>query len=215
MLTIALDPLLTPSENAQRYFKKYNKSKNSLIVVGEQIESTHKEIAYLETLLQQLHNAALSDIDEIREELIEQGYIRDRSKKTKKKKKTDKPQLMCYTSSEGIPIYVGKNNTQNEYLTNRLAGPSDTWLHTKDIPGSHVVIKSSSFQDQTLEEAAMLAVFYSQARSSSQVPVDYTLIRHVRKPSGAKPGFVIFDHNKTLFMTVEEEKIKKLSCTIK
>ncbi|ANE47469.1 hypothetical protein SY83_15605 [Paenibacillus swuensis] len=212
---IALDPQLTPSDNAQRYFKKYNKGKNSLLVVGEQIENTRKENVYINALQQQLDNASLSDIDEIREELIEQGYIRDRNKKGKKKKKNDKPQLLCYTSSEGIPIYVGKNNTQNEYLTNRLASPSDTWLHTKDIPGSHVVIKSVSFGDSTLEEAAMLAVYYSQARESSQVPVDYTLIRHVRKPNGAKPGFVIFDNNKTVYMTASEEKIKQLAVAVK
>ncbi|MFD2612912.1 Rqc2 family fibronectin-binding protein [Paenibacillus gansuensis] len=215
LIKIQLDPQLTPSENAQRYFKKYNKSKNSLMIVGEQIENTHKENVYIDSLLQQLSNASLSDIDEIREELTEQGYIRDRAKKGKKKKKSDKPQLLCYTSSEGIPIYVGKNNTQNEYLTNRLASPSDTWLHTKDIPGSHVVIKSPSFGDPTLEEAGMLAAYYSQARESSQVPVDYTLIRHVRKPNGAKPGFVIFDHNKTLYITADEDRIKKLPFVVK
>lgn len=215
LVRISLDPLLTPSENAQRYFKKYNKSKNSLIVVGEQIEATHQEIAYLETLQQQLDKASLADIQEIREELIEQGYVRDRSKKTRKKKKDTKPQLLCYTSSEGISIYVGKNNTQNEYLTNRFAGPSDTWLHTKDIPGSHVVIKSPDYSEITLAEAAQLAAYYSQARESSQVPVDYTLIRHVRKPSGAKPGFVIFDHNKTLFITADKEKIKEMPYKVK
>ncbi|UUZ86782.1 NFACT RNA binding domain-containing protein [Paenibacillus sp. P26] len=118
--------------------------------------------------------------------------------------------MACYTSSEGIPIYVGKNNTQNEYLTNRLAHPGDTWLHTKDIPGSHVVIRSPEFGDATLTEAAQLAAYYSQARESSGVPVDYTLIRHVRKPSGAKPGFVIYDHQKTLFVTPDAELIKQM-----
>lgn len=215
LVRITLDPLLTPSENAQRYFKKYNKSKNSLIVVGEQIEATHQEIAYLASLQQQLDKASLADIQEIREELVEQGYVRDRSKKTRKKKKDAKPQLLCYTSSEGIPIYVGKNNTQNEYLTNRFAGPSDTWLHTKDIPGSHVVIKSVDYSDATLAEAAQLAAYYSQARESSQVPVDYTLIRHVRKPNGAKPGFVIFDHNKTVYITANEDQIKEMPYKIK
>ncbi|MDF2721128.1 MAG: hypothetical protein K0Q59_803 [Paenibacillus sp.] len=206
---IELDPQLTPSENAQRYFKKYAKLRNSRAIVTEQLEATHAEIAYVDTLLAQLDQASLTDIEGIRDELVEQGYIRDRGGKKKqkhggKKKVDNKPILTCYTSSEGIPIYVGKNNMQNEYLTNRLAQQNDTWLHTKDIPGSHVVIRSDKFGDATLHEAAMLAAYYSQAKSSSQVPVDYTLIRHVRKPNGAKPGFVIYERQKTLFMTPDE-----------
>lgn len=213
LIKIALDPLLTPSENAQRYYKKYTKMKNSLTVVAEQMDGARQEIIYLDSLLQQLDNAAVQDIEEIRDELVEQGYLRDRSKKDKKgkkKKKNDKPVVACFLSSEGIPLYVGKNNTQNEYLTNRLAHPSDTWLHTKDIPGSHVVIRSSSYGDATLNEASQLAAYYSQAKSSSMVPVDYTQIRHVRKPNGAKPGFVIYDHQKTLFITPDEQLIKAL-----
>lgn len=214
-VTIALDPLLTPSENAQRYFKKYTKSKNSLIAVHQQLVQTHEEIAYLDSLLQQLGTASLGDVEEIREELIEQGYIRDRSKKARKKKANQKPLLSCFTSSEGIPIYVGKNNTQNEYLTNRLAQSADTWLHTKDIPGSHVVIRSPQYGEATLHEAAQLAAFYSQAKESSQVPVDFTLIKHVRKPSGAKPGFVIYDHQKTLFVTPDSEALKRMPVSVK
>ena len=214
-LMIPLDPLLTPSENAQRYFRKYNKSKNSLIVVEQQIQSTHEEIRYLESIQQQIGSATLSDITEIREELVGQGYVRDRSKIKKKKKKEIKPSLSCFTSSEGISIYVGKNNTQNEYLTNRLAQSSDTWLHTKDIPGSHVVIRSVSFGDQTLLEAAQLSAYFSQAKHSSQVPVDYTFIRHVHKPSGAKPGFVIYDHQKTVFVTPNESTIKQMKVELK
>ncbi|MCZ8520212.1 MULTISPECIES: Rqc2 family fibronectin-binding protein [Paenibacillus] len=214
-VTIELDPLLTPSENAQRYFKKYTKSKNSLIAVDEQMTQAREEILYLDSLLQQLASASLSDIEEIREELMEQGYLRARGRKGTKKKANAKPVLACYTSSEGIPIYVGKNNTQNEYLTNRLAHAGDTWLHTKDIPGSHVVIRSPEFGEDTLREAAQLAAFYSQAKESSGVPVDYTLIKHVRKPSGAKPGFVIYDHQRTLFVTPDAERIKGLPVTAK
>uniref|UniRef100_UPI0013E3FF27 Rqc2 family fibronectin-binding protein n=1 Tax=Paenibacillus kobensis TaxID=59841 RepID=UPI0013E3FF27 len=215
-ITITLDPLLTPSENAQRYFRKYNKQKNSLLAVEEQIGLTVQETAYLEQILQQLQTAALQDLQEIRDELIEQQYLRDRgNKRGGKKKKPTKPSLLCYTSSEGIPIYVGKNNTQNEYLTNRLAASSDTWLHTKDIPGSHVVIRSEQFGDATLQEAAMLAAYYSQARESSQVPVDTTLIRHVRKPNGAKPGFVIYDKQKTLYITPDDQRIRSLPSVIK
>lgn len=214
-ITIPLDPLLTPSDNAQRYFKKYNKYKNSLAVIDEQLEKTHEEIRYMNNLLQQLAHASMNDIEEIREELVQQGYLRDRVKKGKKKKKNDRPTLHVYTSSEGIELLVGKNNLQNEYVTNRLAGPNDTWLHTKDIPGSHVVIRAEQFGDATLEEAAQLAAYFSQAKQSSSVPVDTTLIRHVRKPSGAKPGFVIYDHQHTLFITPDEELVKSLPNRIK
>ncbi|ANF97618.1 Rqc2 family fibronectin-binding protein [Paenibacillus bovis] len=214
-IKIQLDPQLSPSDNAQRYFKKYNKYKNSLAVIEEQLTRTHEEIAYLDSLLQQLQSAALQDIDEIREELAEQGYVRNRNKKNKKKKKDNRPTLHIYTSSEGIEMYVGKNNLQNEYITNKMANNNDTWLHTKDIPGSHVVIRSSEFGDATLAEAAQLAAYFSQAKESSSVPVDYTQIRHVHKPNGSKPGFVIYDHQTTLFITPEEDMIKRLSSTIK
>lgn len=215
LIKIKLDPLLNPSENAQRYFKKYTKMKNSTAIVEEQITQTHQEITYLNSLLQQLGVASLTDIEEIRDELMEQGYVRDRNKKQRKKKKKDKPALACYLSSEGVPIYVGKNNTQNEYLTNRLASSMDTWLHTKDIPGSHVVIRSDSFSETTLLEAAQLAAYFSQAKHSSQVPVDYTAIKHVHKPNGSKPGFVIYVNQKTLFVTPDENMIKQMNVTIK
>ncbi|GIQ67678.1 fibronectin/fibrinogen-binding protein [Xylanibacillus composti] len=209
-ITIPLDPQLTPSENAQRYFKRYTKAKNGRIAAREQLESASAEIKYLESVLVQLRNASLQDIEEIRDELAEEGYVRQRNKKEKRKKKNNKPAVSGYLSSEGIPLYVGKNNLQNEYVTNRMAHSSDTWLHTKDIPGSHVVIRSREYGDATLEEAAMLAAYFSQARESSQVPVDYTLIRHVRKPNGAKPGYVIYDNQKTVYVTPDKERIDKL-----
>lgn len=214
-ITIPLDPLLSPSDNAQRYFKRYNKYKNSLAVIEEQLEKTQEEILYIENLLQQLDHASLNDIEEIRDELVAGGYLRERGKKGKKKKKPGRPTLQVFTSSEGIEIYVGKNNLQNEYLTNRLAGPNDTWLHTKDIPGSHVVIRSDRFGEPTLNEAAQLAAYFSQAKHSSGVPVDTTLIRHVRKPSGSKPGFVIYDHQRTLYITPQEDIVKGLPSALK
>ena len=207
---IPLDPKLSPAENAQRYFKKYTKAKNSVQIVREQMDQTRAEIEYLETIEQQLADADLSDVEEIREELAEQGYMRKRPQGGKSRKNNDKPALLRFYSSENIPIYVGKNNKQNEYLTNRLARPDETWLHTKDIPGSHVVIKSRAYGEATLQEAAMLAAYFSKARSSSNIPVDYTLIRHVRKPNGAKPGYVIYDHQKTLFVTPDERVIESL-----
>lgn len=216
LITIPLDPLLTPSENAQRYFKRYNKFKNSLAVIDEQLKITHEELAYMEEVLQQLSFASMNDIEEIREELVQQGYLRDRSRKNgKKKKKNDRPTLHVYTSSEGIEIYVGKNNLQNEYITNRLGGPNETWLHTKDIPGSHVLIRAASFGEDTLSEAAQLAAYFSQAKESSSVPVDCTLIRHVRKPNGSKPGFVIYDHQRTLIVNPDEAKVKAMKSEMK
>lgn len=206
---IPLDPQLSPAENAQRYFRRYNKMKQSISAVTEQMEKTREEIRYLETVQQQLSTASLADIDEIREELAGQGYVRQRKTRGKPNRKKDRPSLTRFRSSEGVPIYVGKNNLQNEYLTNRFAAPTDTWLHTKDIPGSHVVIRGD-YGETTLEEAAMLAAWFSQARSSSSVPVDYTQIRHVKKPSGAKPGFVIYEKQKTLFVTTDEQRIKAL-----
>jgi predicted ribosome quality control (RQC) complex YloA/Tae2 family protein len=210
MISIPLDPLKTPAENAQAYYRKYNKARNSQLAVNEQIQLTRVEIDYFENLLQQLENASLPDIEEIREELVEGGYIRNRSKKDLRKKKPTKPLLDAYLSSEGVPILVGKNNKQNDFLTNKFAAPTDTWLHTKDIPGSHVVIRAQEFSDQTLREAAMIAAYYSKARGSNQIPVDYTHIRHVKKPSGAKPGYVIYEHQKTIYVASDEQMVQKL-----
>ncbi|MFT9847933.1 Rqc2 family fibronectin-binding protein [Aneurinibacillus sp. REN35] len=212
LMTISLDPALGPAENAQAYFKKYTKAKNSLAVVDSQIAAAEEEVRYLDGILQQIEAAGLADIEEIREELTEQGYLRARAGKMKKGKPKN-PVLERYTSSEGVAIYVGKNNKQNDYLTNRLAHADDTWLHTKDIPGSHVVIRGESFGDATLGEAATLAAYHSKARGSSQVPVDYTLVRHVKKPKGAKPGFVIYEQQKTLFITPDDETVRALAKT--
>jgi predicted ribosome quality control (RQC) complex YloA/Tae2 family protein len=211
IMSIPLDPALTPSENAQAYFKKYTKAKNSLAILGDQIEHARQEIAYFDTILQQIEGAGLQDIEEIRDELIEQGYIRARHVRNNRKTKPKAPVIEQYKSSEGIPIYVGKNNRQNDHLTGKVAGSQDTWLHTKDIPGSHVVIKSDSYGEETLHEAAQLAAYFSKGRESSQVPVDYTLVRHVKKPKGAKPGFVIYEQQKTLFVTPDESVIRNLA----
>lgn len=209
-VVISLDPQKNPSENAQSYFKKYNKAKNSLEVVQKQIEIANDELIYLEELLGQMETAAPKDIAEIREELVEGGYIRNRNKKQVKKKKNTNPILEEYKSSTGIAILVGKNNKQNEYLTNRLARRDETWLHTKDIPGSHVVIKSTEVDEKTIKEAASIAAYFSKARLSSSVPVDYTLIKHVKKPSGSRPGYVIYDNQTTIYVTPDEELVRNL-----
>ncbi|MGG4453495.1 Rqc2 family fibronectin-binding protein [Brevibacillus porteri] len=209
-ITIPLDPLKTPSENLQSYYKRYNKAKNSLSIVSEQIEQAQAELLYLDGVLVQLEHATLKDAEEIREELVEQGYMRDRKKRGPRKKKDIRPELDTYLSSDGIEILVGKNNKQNEYLTNKLASSQETWLHTKDIPGSHVVIRAREFSDETLLEAANLAAYFSRAKEGSQIPVDYTLIKHVKKPSGAKPGYVIYEQQRTLYVTPDEALIRRL-----
>lgn len=207
-LIIPLDPELSPSDNAQRYFKTYTKLKVAQEKAKDQLEQTEQEIAYLETVLHQLEQASWSDIEEIRQELMEEGYLKPKGKNMKKK--TQPPQPKRFYSSEGIPILVGGNNRQNDYLTGHLASAEDTWLHTKDIPGSHVVVKSRNVTETTLREAAILAAYFSKARHSSQVPVDYTLVKHVRKPKGAKPGFVIYERQKTVYVTPDEELVIKL-----
>ncbi|TSB46355.1 Rqc2 family fibronectin-binding protein [Alkalicoccobacillus porphyridii] len=211
MIQIELDPLKSPSDNAQAYFKRYNKAKNSVKAVEHQLELTEKEMDYLDGLLQQMESASPRDLEEIREELMGEGYIKRRqSKKPHKKKKETKPQLEKYLSSAGIEFLVGKNNTQNEYLTNRLARQDEIWLHTKDIPGSHVVVRSLEPDEETIKEAAVVAAFYSKARLSSSVPVDYTRIRFVKKPNGSKPGYVTYDKQTTVFVTPDEDQVMRL-----
>ncbi|MCL6574390.1 MAG: NFACT family protein, partial [Bacillus sp. (in: Bacteria)] len=209
-ITIPLDPRKTPSGNAQKYFSKYQKAKNSVAIVEDQIEIACVEVAYFDNLQQQVLAASPKDIQEIREELVEGGYIRERQKKKVKKKLNIKPVLDHFQSTDGTDIIVGKNNKQNDYLTNKLAARDEIWLHTKDIPGSHVVIRSKEPVEETIREAAMLASYYSKARNSSSVPVDFTKVRHVKKPSGAKPGFVIYDNQQTVFVTPDEEMVLML-----
>ncbi|MCA0969262.1 NFACT family protein [Halobacillus litoralis] len=210
-MTIELNPNKSPSENAQSYFQTYQKLKKSKEVVQKEIEKAEDEILYFERLLQQVESAREEDIDEIREELREEGYLKKKAQtKGKKKNKPSKPNPEHFESTDGTLIYVGRNNKQNEYLTNRMAGKSDVWLHAKDIPGSHVVIKDENPSEDTLFEAAQLAANFSKFSKSSSVPVDYTQIRHVKKPSGAKPGYVIYDHQQTLFVTPDASFVKKL-----
>jgi predicted ribosome quality control (RQC) complex YloA/Tae2 family protein len=209
-ILIPLNPLKTPSENAQRYFTKYQKAKTAVQIVQEQIEKARNEVLYFEALIQQVETASPKDIAEIREELIEEGYIRNRQKKQNKKPHAIKPVLDRFYASDETEIIIGKNNKQNDYLTNRLAARDEIWLHTKDIPGSHVVIRSKDPSEKTIHEAATLAAFYSKARHSSSVPVDFTRVRYVKKPAGAKPGFVIYENQQTIFVTPDEETVVQL-----
>ncbi|MDZ5711596.1 Rqc2 family fibronectin-binding protein [Jeotgalibacillus haloalkalitolerans] len=208
-VTIKLDPRKTPSENAQWYFTKYQKAKNAVEVVKEQIAIAEKEIEYFDQLMQQLDSASPSDLEEIREELAEEGYMKAKKQK-KKKSKPQKPVLEEYIASNGTLILVGKNNKQNDYLTNKAAGKDEIWLHTKDIPGSHVVIRDKEPDEETILEAAKIAAYFSKARASSSVPVDFTKIRHVKKPSGSKPGYVIYEQQETVYVTPDDELIRRL-----
>lgn len=205
---IPLSPRKTPIENAQSYYTKYNKAKTALIMIEEQKQKTTEDIHYLEMLSQQVQQASPADIEEIREELAEQGLLRLRH--AKRKKKPTKPEPEKFISSTGTAISVGKNNKQNDYLTFKVAKRNEIWLHTKDIPGSHVVIHSDNPDETTIKEAAMLSAYFSKARESASVPVDYTEVRHVKKPNGSKPGFVIYFEQKTVFVTPDEAVIMQM-----
>ncbi len=202
-MKIALDPSLSPSMNAQRYYKKYNKAKTALVEAAKQIEAAMADLDYLESTLYVAENAeTIEDIDAVKDEMASLGYISRRSKQTRRKAK-EKSKPMHFVSSDGFDIYVGRNNTQNDYLTLKFANTSDLWFHTKDIHGSHAVIKLGLDKDvpkNTILEAARLAAYYSQARESAQVPVDYTVIKNVKKPNGAKPGMVIYEGYNTVYV---------------
>jgi predicted ribosome quality control (RQC) complex YloA/Tae2 family protein len=207
-VTIPLNPRKTPVENAQAFYTRYNKAKTALIKTQQQMDKTKEDIDYLEMLQQQVMQASPNDIEEIREELAEQGWMKARI--LKKKKKIVKPTPEAFISSSGLAISVGKNNKQNDYVTFKLSNKSHLWFHTKDIPGSHVVIHDVEPDEASILEAANLAAYYSKARESSSVPVDYTEIRHVKKPNGSKPGFVIYFEQKTVFVTPSEDMVRKL-----
>lgn len=205
-LDIALDPALTPNQNAQKYFTRYQKLKNAVKLVGDQIAETKEELRYLDSVLAQLEIAGPMDLAVIKEELVNQGYIRQKGKK--RKEKPSQPEK--FQTSDGTEILVGKNNLQNDQLTLRTARKTDTWLHAKNIPGSHVIIRSAEPSEETLLEAAELAAYFSKYRHSAQVPVDYVQVKHIRKPNGAKPGYVIYENQKTLYVTPEESILERL-----
>ena len=210
-IAIPLDRQLTPGENAQRYYKKYQKLKAARDMAIVQREQTLNELDYLEGQLDNLTKCtAENELSELIEELKDQGYIkRDKGGKKKMKLAASKP--MHFVSSTGADIYVGKNNRQNDELTLRFASPNDIWMHTKNIPGSHVIVKGASEQDTaTMTEAALLAAYYSRARGSENVAVDYTPRKYVKKPAGAKPGMVIYTTNKTAYVTPSEEAVAGL-----
>lgn len=209
-VTIPLERRLTPSQNAQKYYKEYRKADTAEKKLRELISQGEEELAYIDSVFDALTRATgEADISELRVELAEQGYIR----KGKMKGKPPKAQPpLKFRSSDGYEIRVGRNNKQNDRLTCKESEKLDIWLHTKDITGSHTVISCKGTQppDRTIEEAAVIAAYHSKARTSAQVPVDYTLIKYVKKPAGSKPGMVIFTNNRTLYVRPDEELVERL-----
>ena len=210
LMRVKLDPALNATQNAQKYYKEYRKAKTAQQVVGEQIAQAEQELLYVDSVFDCLSRAqSESELNEIRQELREEGYL----KAVRDKRKPPAPLApLEFVSSEGFRILVGRNNRQNDKLTLKQANNNDIWLHTKNIPGSHTIIVTGGRQpgDATLKEAAMLAAYHSRAKDSSQVPVDYTQVRYVSKPQGAKPGMVIYVHYQTLFVTPQHELTEKL-----
>ena len=209
---IPLDPLLTPQQNAAKYYKEYNKAKTAEEMLTIQIEKGEKELEYLNSVLE---NIALAegekDLQEIRQELTETGYLR-RPKTAAKRAKRVSGKPMEFRSTSGLRISVGKNNSQNDLLTTKLAYKSDIWLHTQKIHGSHVILwlEGGEADAQSLTEAAQLAAYFSQARDGSKVPVDYTPVKYVKKPAGARPGMVVYTTYQTAVVEPDAELAKKL-----
>lgn len=204
-IKIKLAPSMTASQNAQRFFRKYNKARDSLKIIKKNKRKTAAEIRYLNSVKISLEQAdILLELKEIQTELEDSGYLRKKKKKHKKKgPKKMAPQVKKTTSQDGFTILIGKNNKQNDYLTMRLAHDNDYWLHVKDSAGGHIVVKNIPGQEvplSTLEEAAGLAAYFSEARLSSKVPVDCTKRKHVSKPKGARPGFVIYKNHETFYV---------------
>ena len=205
---IPLDPKLSPQQNAAHYYKLYAKAKNAERILGEQIREAEEELQYLESVLEELGLASGErDLLEIRRELAEQGYLKENGTK---RKKQPAPQPMRYASSNGAVILVGRNNLQNDQLTLKQADKGSIWLHAQKTHGSHVVAVCGPEDGETLREAAMLAAWYSKGRDSANVAVDYTQVRYVRKPAGAKPGMVIYTNYRTLYVTPDRAAVERL-----
>ena len=212
---IPLDPLLTPQQNAAKYYKDYKKAQKAEEMLAIQLDKNRKELDYLDSVLQMIIlSEGDRDLQEIRQELMDNGYLKQHKRKmtAKGKQKVVHSKPMEFRSTAGLTILVGKNNSQNDRLTLRDADKRDIWLHVQKLHGSHVILKTGGVQpdDRSLTEAAMLAAWFSQGKDSGQVPVDYTPVKVVKKPAGAKPGFVIYNTYNTMYVTPNEETVKKL-----
>ena len=216
-IKIELDKNLSAVQNAQVYFKKYNRQKRTQNALLEQINKNNLELNYFESVIQSLNLCQNeNDIEAVRQELYQQKIIRKKLKSRANNninaKKVDQSFLLCFISSDGFEIYVGRNNTQNDFLTLKFAKPYDIWLHTKNIPSSHVIIKTNkkNVTQETLNQAANICAFYSKACDSSNVAVDYTQKKFVKKIADSKPGMVIYENYKTIFVTPDKNLINRL-----
>ncbi|MEI3266321.1 MAG: NFACT RNA binding domain-containing protein [Frisingicoccus sp.] len=212
-ITIPLDPQLPPQENAKKYFERYGKLKRTFEALSSLTEETHAEMEHLDSVSTALDLAQTEgDLAQIKEELIQAGYMKRHTggKNTKKQKLTSQP--LHYISSDGYDMYVGKNNLQNEELTFKFAGGGDWWFHAKGIPGSHVIVKTKGDElpDRTFEEAARLAAYYSKNRTSEKVEIDYIQRKHVKKPNSGKPGFVIYHTNYSMMIEPDISHIRSV-----
>lgn len=208
-MTIALSHRLNPSQNAQSYFKRYQKLRNSIQHIEEQKRETLEEIDYIETILVQIEDSDVKNLEAIREELTQSGYLKKQARKGKQKTASSKPYE--FFASDGTRILVGRNNIQNDQLSLRTAKKDYLWLHAQNIPGAHVIVESNNPSDETIGQAANLAAYYSKFRHSATVPVDYLPVKFLRKPNGAKPGFVVYEGQQNTFITPNEELVRQMS----
>lgn len=218
-IDIPLDEKISASRNAQKYFRKYSKAKTAIHEKQSQLEDNENDIIYLESVVQNIEASTTEEqLDAIRDELQETGYVRRRQKAAQRRKKS-RPDPIRYQLSDGTEVLVGHNNIENDFLTFKLAAKTDVWLHTKDIPGSHVIIRLEDgrrvedLPAELIYQAAGIAAYHSKAKDSDNVPVDFVPIRYVKKPNGAKPGMVIFTHNQTVYVKPEvgrNEQEKKI-----
>ena len=210
-ITIQLDPLLTPQQNAAKYYKRYTKAKTAEKYLREQMDIARRDLEYLESILEEIAEAETEqDFLDIRSEMRDAGFLRRQGKGKKEPKRVTKPREFRTTS--GLRVLVGRNNRQNDKLTMKDADHRDLWFHTQKIHGSHVILCTGGMEvdDDTIVEAAKIAAWYSQARTSGNIPVDYTQVKHVKKPAGARPGMVIYHTCQTVNVTPEEGLIKRL-----
>ena len=207
-IKIKLDNKYTVLDNSNKYFKKYQKAKNSIKYINEQIEESKNEIDYFNVLKYQLNDASINEALEIQDELIENKYLFN--KEITNKKKNQKPKILTFELDNNILISVGKNNIQNEYLTHKLANSNDMWFHVKDAPGSHVVVHNGGeLSEDEIRIAANLAAYYSSFKESSSVPVDYTRIRNIKIPR-RRACFVTYKHQSTIYIDPDYDTILKL-----
>lgn len=205
-IKIKLDTALSPARNGQKYFTRYKKLRDSIKHVKEQISIAQTNLNYFDTIQTAIDNAEPQDIDQITDELTSQGYLKKPQKPKRKKKITEK-NLNKFRISSGKTVLVGKNNLQNDWLTLKKANKTDIWFHVKNIPGSHVILQSSEATDEDIKETAEIAAYFSKAKNSAHVQVDYVVDKRVKKPNGAKPGFVIYTGQNSIEVTPEKERV--------